>query len=196
MLPSGLMAHLESVKFKDCPVHFGVKEYVSALYKKYLKGSGKKGEYTVGGFHYKTSEVKVQGNVHTNKEVQSVGNITHKTQAPVKKTNISTKKTTTDTENSGKSKKGYFKGINDNQTNTNKINLCEMKKNEHVKQVTSFHETNKNTKMKRKEIDSAANTMILMTIKFQLIVKFHKLVMKQIKNIKKQQTVEVIIQNK
>ena len=83
--------------------------------------------------------MKVQGNVHTNKEVQSVGNITHKTQAPAKKTNISTKKTTTDTENIGKSNKGDFEGINVNKTNTNKFNLCKMKKNEHVKKVTSFH---------------------------------------------------------
>ena len=45
----------------------------------------KKSEYAVGDVHYKTSEVKVQGNLHINKEVQIVGNITHKTQAPVKK---------------------------------------------------------------------------------------------------------------
>ena len=53
--------------------------------------------------------------MHTNNEVQSVGKITHKTRAPVKKTNISTKKTTTDTENIGKSKKGDVKGMNANK---------------------------------------------------------------------------------
>ena len=99
MSPSGLMSHLESEKYKCCPVHFGVKTCIWALYKNYHKGSGNIGEYTVGDVHYKKSEVEVEGNMHTNNEVQSVGKITHKTRVPVKKINISTKKTTTDTEN-------------------------------------------------------------------------------------------------
>ena len=44
MLPSVLMAHLYSYQFKQFPVHFGVKEYVWALYKNYHKGSGNKVE--------------------------------------------------------------------------------------------------------------------------------------------------------
>ena len=59
-----------------------------------------------------------------------------------------------------------------------------MKNNEHVNKVTSFHETNKNTKMKKKRQIVPKIKMILMIIKFQLIVTFHKLVMRQIKNIK------------
>ena len=114
----------------------------------------------------------------------------------MKKTNISTKKTTTYTENIGKSKKGDVKGINVNTTNTNKLNLCEMKKNENVKKVTSFHETNKNTKMKRKEIDSAENTNAIYDNKVSTDCEISQFSHETNKKHKKQQILKVIIQNK
>ena len=121
MLPSGLMAHFESEKYKNCPLHFGAQAYLLSLYKNYHKGAGHKDQYEVGDVHYKKGEAEVQKNIHTNSEVQSVEK-KHKTPVTGKNNNISKKGKNTDTEDDVNYKQGDVKVTNfhkKNQKNQN-----------------------------------------------------------------------------
>ena len=56
MSPFSLMGNLESDKYKNCPLHFGVKAYLWALYGKYHGYIGHKGLYKPGDVNHKKDE--------------------------------------------------------------------------------------------------------------------------------------------
>ena len=56
MAPFSLMGNLESDKYKNCPLNFGVKAYLWALYGKYHGYVVHKGLYKQGDVNYKKAE--------------------------------------------------------------------------------------------------------------------------------------------
>ena len=56
MAPFSLMGNLESDKYKNCLLNFGVKAYLWALYGKYHGYVGHKGLYKPGDVNYKKAE--------------------------------------------------------------------------------------------------------------------------------------------
>ena len=56
MAPLSLMSRFKSDKYKNCPLHFGVKAYLWALYGKCHGYIGNKGLYQPGDFNYKKAK--------------------------------------------------------------------------------------------------------------------------------------------
>ena len=72
MVPCGLMGHLESDKYKNCLLHFGLKAYLWALYGKYHGYVGHKRFYKRGDVNYKKSEADENQKNNTKNEVSTV----------------------------------------------------------------------------------------------------------------------------
>ena len=56
MAPFSLMSHFESDNYKNCPLHFGVKTYLWAIYGKYHGFIGHKDLYKPGHVNYKKAK--------------------------------------------------------------------------------------------------------------------------------------------
>ena len=59
MAPFSLMSHFESDNYKNCPLHFGVKAYLWALYGTYHGHIGHRGLYKPGDVNHKKAEANL-----------------------------------------------------------------------------------------------------------------------------------------